>query len=142
MINDWYNQYCHNRQEVSRRLEYSAIKKERCDIGSCNFITLNKISNNTKKKDGSTPRKNSLTGSQGSSNSRENSRSRGNSKSPAKKVLSRQTSKEDQPPTKQNGETDIANGDPQGTLNSDWIILLTLKTLTLTSKILLLAGKV
>jgi len=74
----------------------------------------NKLDNNTKKKDGSTPRKNSLTGSQGSSNSRENSRSRGNSKSPAKKVLSRQTSKEDQPPTKQNGETDIANGDPQG----------------------------
>ena len=100
------------------------------------------FSNNTKKRDGSTPRKNSLTGSQGSSNSRENSRSRGNSKSPAKKVLSRQTSKEDQPPTKQNGETDIANGDPQGTLNSDWIILVTLKTLTLTSKIMLLAGKV
>merc|ERR1712008_108797 len=66
------------------------------------------------KRDGSTSRKNSLTGSQGSSNSRENSRSRGNSKSPAKKVLSRQTSKEDQQPVKQNGDTEIANGDPQG----------------------------
>ena len=114
-----HNLYCHNTQEGSRRLEFNAINKRGCEIGSCNCITLNKISNNTKKKDGSTPRKNSLTGSQGSSNSRENSRSRGNSKSPAKKVLSRQTSKEDQPPTKQNGETDIANGDPQGTLNSD-----------------------
>ena len=86
----------------------------------------NKLNDTSSKKtrDGSTSRKNSLTGSQGSSNSREHSRSRdpsrGNSKSPAKKVLTRQTSKEEQ--QKQNGETEIANGDAQGTgcLINEW----------------------
>lgn len=78
----------------------------------------NKVNGGTptnKSRDGSTSRKSS-----GESSSRETSRSRGNSKSPAKKVVSRQTSKEE--PVKENAQQN-GHDAGQGIVNIYYTIL-------------------